>query len=261
VLTYRKALEKGRRAVDLCLEKRGKLGVWRAIETGQAAANGERTFRFRKLAKDSDGQPLDYCLVWMEHTVDGVDFHPQSASTAGLPLHDGSFQVAQARQNGLKATVRDVVLNGHSDEAVFLVDLHNERRASRGDKGRLSLINATYRVRNHSWLAESPLKGARIRSQSHDIQRLPNGRARGPVATLEPGRTLHYVCLTFPLEGWEDLDPGPLATIELELHTQDRHPLSMSLPFRVVGEPLDGRLVREGDGWAWRPNGSALGSP
>jgi hypothetical protein len=244
---YRKALEKGRRAVDVCLERRGKLGVWRAFQTGSALANGERRFRFRPTARRQDGQPLQYCFVWTEDVATDVRFCPAQPGAERLPLHDGSYPLIQTCRDGLKVTVRDVVLNGHTDEWVFLVDLHNERSAFR-KQAELTIRYVSYSVRDAGQLGDSALSGPRIKALRHDVQRLAGCPGTGPVTVLPPVATVHYACFAMPADSWPQATE-PVDKVTLKVFTEARRPVSIEVPFRVLGRPFGGRLRRGNGGW------------
>ena len=249
-VTHRKALERGRRAVDVCMDKVGRQGRWRFFETGVAAPSGERTYRFRRPPRRGDGTPLKYCFAWMEAVPSSVDFYPSAVEAVDLPLHDGSFPLVQARGEGLKVTVRDAVFNGVTSELVILVDLLNEL-----DVGAEAVVvnGASFYIGEHGWRANSRLPGARIRALGHDVQRLPTFVVGGSIAVVQPQSALHFGCLAFQLAAWEGMKPRVISTVALSLDVGSSPGLTIDLPFRVVGSPLGGRLVEEEGGWAWRP--------
>lgn len=247
---YRKALEKGRRAVDIKLEQRGKLAVWRAFETGPVADNGERIYRFRRDALGFHGRPLLYCFVWMENLPADLKFHPIGAAGASLPLHDGSYQPVQAEHDGLRVTVRDAVLNGHTGEWVFLVDLHNTRQATQKHDGRLSIRSVGMQLNSIGLLGDSPRRGPRIRSLRHDVNRLRGNVGKGQfVAVLPPSWTYHYTSFAMPARDWVEQPAGPLRHVVFRISTEKRGVLDMQLPFRLLGPPPSPRFRRRGTTW------------
>ncbi len=242
---YRKALEKGRRAVDVCVEKRGKLGIWRAIETGPKAANGERRYRFKQRPTHDDGAPVSYCLLWAEDVADGLVFEPAGDSAASLPLCDGGWGLRQFRVSGLKLTVRDVVWAGPHDELVVLADLRNESAAP------MSLTAMRLYMADGVTAPESTAVGPRIRARHADVIRaLATPRANRRASMLDPGGTVHFVCWAWNLRSMLDqLDGRTLSEVRVEVQLGDGGRASVVLPFRVSGSPVAGHLHREGGGW------------
>ena len=243
---YRKALEKGRRAVDICLEKRGKVGVWRVIETGPAAGNGERRYRFKRGATDLDGEPVRYCVAWAEDVDDDLVFVPKGDGADTLPLCDGSWGLMQVRGFGLKLTIRDVVWSGLYDEISVLADARNERDVP------LRLRRVRLAVGDGVELPASQMSGPRVRAWRADVVRWPQAREDGkPVATLEPGGVAHFGCWTWhvwPVLG--RLERQVVQDVSLRVEIEGSEPITCRLGLRVDGAALFGRLTRVAGGWA-----------
>jgi len=247
-VSCRKALEKGRRAVDISDGRRGRVARWRSFQTGEASDSGELLYRFRPVA-DTSGRMLSYCFVWCVQRPGNFRFVPAPRPKSPVPRHDGSYPVSQAAHRGLRVTVRDVVLNADASEWVFLVDLRNERISPRAGGG-LGIRSVGYRLGDRGAEGGCLNHGIRIRSDTHDINMLDSAiRGKAPLAVLPAGWTYHYVCVAIPAVRWSDMPSGPLREIELTVSADGGACVCMPLPFRVFGRPRTPRLVHRADGY------------
>ena len=250
---YRKALEKGRRAVDRTVGASSRPAIWRAIETGSKQPNGERLYRFRFDARRDDGESLNYCVLWCEAIPAGVRFHPDGDAAKGLPICDGGYGVRQRAVGGLKVTVRDCVINGPTDELVFLVDLVNE-----GEGAPLVISRAVAGLAGVGCSRESSAAGPRIRAERADVVRLPAFVQGHAIGQMVPGIAAHFRCLAFSLvEVWPELDDRVFDSARLVFEFGGQLGCVVDVGVRVHGEAALGHLERVGAGWRLKPGYAA----
>ncbi len=191
----RKHFEKGRRAVDVCLERRGRRGVWRSIVAGPKAANGEPTYRFHPgtaaQAEGLDVAPIRYCIAWAVAEPERLVFAPAPGHEDVLPVADPLRILAQHSDGALKITVRDAVINAYTDELVLLVDLRSE-----AGSGLVFFSRCAAELQGVRLEEEAPYEGARIVAPRFDVTRW-SLRTGGATRELRPGHAVHFVCLAF----------------------------------------------------------------
>ncbi len=226
----------------MCVEKRNRPAIWRTILTGGRAPNGERLYRFVHQARGACGEYVSYCVAWSEAVEDAPVFVPAGDGAFKLPLSDGSYPMRQVVARGLKLTVRDAVINGDSDELVFLFDLRNE-----SDSDAVELQRAVAVVAEVPCELASADNGPRIRARA-DVSRLVERPAAGHVAArLVPGAAAHFLCCAFSLRAvYEALEGKRFESVRVGLRLGAGQDVVVDVAVRVLGEPADGFLVAAG---------------
>ncbi len=246
---HRKALEKGRRAVDQKTDTSTRPALWRVIQTGEKQPNGECLYRFRYDARRADGELLNYCVLWCETIPDAIRFHPYGAAARNLPICDGGYGIYQQSFRALKVTVRDCVINGGTDELVFLFDLRNEH-----PDHEIIIADASAALAGVDGATESTKKGARIRATRADVTRLRATIKGQPIGRLQPGAAAHFCCAAFGLHDvWSQIDVGIFDTASLVLRSGAKERAVVTVPFRVHGTAAAGHLKRVAAGWQLAP--------
>lgn len=245
---HRKHFEKGRRAVDVCVEVRGRRGIWRSIAAGPKAANGERTYRFApgegSVTEGVRGAAIGYCVAWTEVEDEAVVFAPGRDAGQVLPVSDPGRVLGQRRDEALKVTVRDAVINALTDELVFLVDLRSERSS-----GLAFFSGAKATLLGQELDGESPYEGGRVVLPGFDVSRLALGPF-GSSTQLLAGQALHFGCLAFDLRSaLPSMRAGPVETARLTVKRDTYTELVVEVPVRVAGEVPEGPFRKGPDGW------------
>ena len=245
---HRKHFEKGRRAVDVCVEVRGRRGIWRSIAAGPKAANGERTYRFApgagSVTEGVAAVAVSYCVMWTEVADEAVVFAPGWEVAQVLPVCEVGRVLGQERDEALKMTVRDAVINALTDELVFLVDLRSERSS-----GLVFFSRTRARLLGQELDDESPHKGARVVLPGFDVSRWPAGR-HGRSQELRAGRALHFGCLAFDLRpALAAMRPGSVESARLTVWRDTYTELTVEVPVRVAVAVENGPFRRARPGW------------
>ena len=245
---HRKHFEKGRRAVDVCVEVRGRRGIWRSIAAGPKAANGERTYRFvpgaGSVTEGVAGAAIRYCVVWTEVADEAVVFAPGWEVAQVLPVSDAGRVIGQRRDEALNVTVRDAVLNALTDELVFLVDVRSERSS-----GLTFFSRAKATLLGQEIEDESEHEGARVVLPGFDVSRWPVA-SRGSSTQLRAGQALHFGCMAFDLRSaLASMRVGPVESARLTIWRDTYTELMVEVPVRVAVEVANGPFQLGEAGW------------
>ena len=245
---HRKHLEKGRRAVDVRLERRGRRGIWRSIAAGPKATNGERTYRFapgKGGVTDGLGEyPIRYCVAWAVAERQEVVFAPKGGPGQILPVTDPGRVLAQRRDESLKVTVRDAVINLFTDELIFLVDLRSELSSSL-----VFFSRAKAHLLGQEITTEAPYEGSRVVLPNFDVSRW-RVDASGRTTDLRAGQAVHFICLAFDLRAaLRSMRPGPVESTRLSIWRDTYTELRVDVPVRVAGDVKGGPFRLTGAGW------------
>jgi|GEM_PF-1585605 len=247
---YRKALERGRRAVDRKVDTTTRPATWRVVETGDKLESGERLYRFKHAARGDDGEPVRYCVLWCEDRPDTAWFLPHGPGSEKLPLSDGSYGLYQNEAHGLRITVRDAVVNLTTEELVFLVDLTSVNASKP-----VVLVRVMAGVAGINCTSESFANGARIRASRADVVRSTAAAENGPIGNLMPGQAVHFRCFAFSLANvLGQLEGQTFNAARLVVETgATLERTGIELPVRVIGATDESGVVRCGDGWTVQP--------
>ena len=231
----RKAFERVRRVIDVSLGRRGKHHVWRSIETGPCAGNGEPLFRFvpghAGVGLGFAAEDLRYCVAWTAADIGeapGTGEWPQPFR--GAPVCDGSYAIVDGGDDHLAVKVRDVVLRLDLDELIVLADL----RGVGVGLFQVSVASVSMLVDGDELSTNSPHLGARISYPGFDINRLKVRIGVLPFAVAK-GTTRHLCCWAFDASDWlPRRGPGPVGLAVIVI----KHGLGttkVEVPVRVVG--------------------------